>query len=162
MVSKEQETLLNKQNILAVVWGIAALYIGAILLYLSFFEKLLTALNIDPVFGFVNLSILAIIYGLSGWIVVKKAQTKAWSFAIIPALVMFLYVSLVRHDITLPPESVYDWLGLPFAVGIFSAEPWTESVNEVFFIGDIYIVATLIISSLLGGVVAKHLQMKWK
>lgn len=154
-MANQEGALFSRQNIVAIGWGLAVLYGGGLLLYILFSRAYVWAEDPDIISNLVSTVFLAIMYALSGFVVVKKVQIKAWSLAIIPTLLLLLYVSLLGDALTFPPHTVLDWLGLPFIVGMTFVHPLADSLQ------DIYVVGALILFALVGGIAAKHIRLRW-
>lgn len=164
----------KRQNLWAIFLGLIVLYLGDVLLNFLFIYLAASIDKFSPVinpsgniknpmeainefeanqiyrdmflYGFFALK--ASLFILVGWIVAKKAQSKAWYFAAIPIVIVFLF-----HLLTIFVGGIFSVFSFPL-----SGSVWTVLLPSGKYYGWIF----CLLSALLGGFIAKRFNFPSK
>lgn len=132
----KNQKLFTKQDFLAVLWGLGALYGGTAILTI-FVIIFRDVFGIEPTGNLVLILFSILMLAYSGWLVMQKASNKAIYMAALPILVVTLLFAV-------------PWVLAPFQTLTIM------NLNEIGWYGIVVLVAF----QLLGGLAAKRVKFK--
>lgn len=161
MAKKQKSDSSHKKDLRAVLWGLAAIYLGA----LAVFTFSYAFADVDPAIFDALLAVSAVfVYGFSGWLVRKMAHHKSWHLVVLPTCVVVVLGMLLQTDreLSLFEGLSVDWLGLPFLLTGFIGELWQALGLQWNVLSWVLYFALVLLPSLGGNWVATHIKLKWE